>query len=249
MPAKPQPPVRPVPIPGLFVTGTDTGVGKTIVAGAIAAWFRSRGAQVSVLKPIATGCERRREGLVSPDAEFLAHCADAPHPLDLVCPVRYAEPLAPAVAAEREGRPVDWAAVQRSLDLLTRDSDVIVIEGVGGAMVPLDEKHTVLDLVKWLDLTTVIVARPGLGTINHTLLTAAAVRTVGPVGGVVINRYPAEAAGVAEETNPRAIEKWGRTSVLCIVPDEPFAASPPALPPGVVAAVEPVDWWRFTRSA
>ena len=249
MPQKPPPPVRPVTIPGLFVTGTDTGVGKTVVAGAIAAWFRSRGSRVAVLKPIATGCERRREGFVSPDAEFLAHCADAAHPLDLICPVRYAEPLAPAVAAERAGQPVDWAAVQRSLDLLTRDSDVLVVEGVGGAMVPLDEKYVVLDLVKWLDLTSVIVARPGLGTISHTLLTATALRTVGRVAGVVINRYPAEAAGIAEETNPRAIEKWGRTSVLCVVPDEPVAASPPALPPGIVAAVEPVDWWRFTRSA
>ena len=249
MPAKPEAPLRPVSIPGLFVTGTDTGVGKTVVAGAVAAWFRSRGSRVAVLKPIATGCERRREGLVSPDAEFLAHCADTPHPLDLVCPVRYAEPLAPAVAAERAGQPVEWTAVQRSLDLLTRDSDVIIVEGVGGAMVPLDQHHTVLDLVKWLGLTTVIVARPGLGTISHTLLTAAALRTVGRVGGVVINRYPAAAADVAEETNPRAIEKWGRVPVLCVVPDEPLAASAPALPSGVVAAVEPVDWWRFTRSA
>ena len=249
MPATPQPPLRPVTIPGLFVTGTDTGVGKTVVAGAIAAWFRSRGARVAVLKPIATGCERRREGLVSPDAEFLAHCADAAHPLDLICPIRYVEPLAPAIAAERAGQQVDWAAVQRSLDLLTRDSDVIVVEGVGGAMVPLDEKHTVLDLVKWLGLASVIVARPGLGTISHTLLTVAALRPVAEVAGVVINRYPAEAAGLAEETNPRAIERWGRVPVLGVVPDEPFADSRPALPPGIVAAVEPVDWWQFTRSA
>ena len=247
MPAMPEPPVRPVTLPGLFVTGTDTGVGKTVVAGAIAAWFRSRGSRVAVLKPIATGCEHRREGLVSPDAEFLAHCADASHPLDLVCPVRYAEPLAPAVAAEREGRPVDWAAVQRSLDLLMRDSDVLVVEGVGGPMVPLDEKHTVLDLVKWLGLTTVVVARPGLGTISHTLLTTSALRTVGRVAGVVINRYPADTAGIAEETNPRAIERWGRVPVLCVVPDEPGTGATPALPPGIVAAIEPVDWWRFTR--
>ena len=249
MPAKPPPPIRPVTLPGLFVTGTDTGVGKTVVAGAIAAWFRSRGSRVAVLKPIATGCERRREGLVSPDAEFLAHCADAPHPLDLICPVRYAEPLAPAVAADREGRPVDWAAVQRSIDLITKDSDVLIVEGVGGAMVPLDEKHTVLDLVKWLGLTIVVVARPGLGTISHTLLTVSALRPVGGVAGVVINRYPAEAAGVAEETNPRAIEKWGRVPVLCVVPDEPApAGAPPALPPGIVAAVDPVDWWGFART-
>src|SRR5213078_1197670 len=116
--------LNPVPIPGLFVTGTDTGVGKTVIAGAIAQWFARRGAPVAVCKPIATGCVRRREGLVSEDAEFLAHCADARHPLDLICPQRYVEPLAPAVAAERAGQPVDWAAIQRAIDLMSRDSDV-----------------------------------------------------------------------------------------------------------------------------
>ena len=81
--------IRRCPIPGLFVTGTDTGVGKTVVAGGIADWFRRQGTRVAVLKPIATGCEWRREGLVSADAEFLAHCADSPHPLDLISPQRY----------------------------------------------------------------------------------------------------------------------------------------------------------------
>ena len=237
--------IRRCPIPGLFVTGTDTGVGKTVVAGAIAAWFRRQGNRVAVLKPIATGCERRREGLVSTDAEFLAHCADSTHPLDLICPQRYAEPLAPAVAAERAGQPVDWAAVQRSLDLLTRDSDVIIVEGVGGVMVPLDERHTVLDLVKWLGLPTVVVAKPGLGTLNHTLLTVEALRPVGRVTGVVVNRYPAENAGVAEETNPRVISKWGRTPVLAIVPDELVPDGPAALPPSIVGAVETVDWHQI----
>src|SRR5436309_1284266 len=96
-------PLSPVTIPGLFITGTDTGVGKTVVAGAIADWFRRRHRRVGVWKPVATGCVRRREGLVSEDAEFLAHCADAAFPLDMICPQRYAEPLAPAVAAERAG--------------------------------------------------------------------------------------------------------------------------------------------------
>src|SRR3982751_719114 len=101
--------LRRVSIPSLLVTGTDTGVGKTLVAAAIGDWFRRQGAKVAVLKPCATGCVKRREGLVSEDAEFLAHCADARHPLDLICPQRYVEPLAPAVAAERTGQPVDWA--------------------------------------------------------------------------------------------------------------------------------------------
>ena len=239
--------LRPLSIPGLFVTGTDTGVGKTWVAGGIARWFHRRGRRVAVSKPVATGCERRREGLVSEDAELLAHCADARHPLDLICPQRYAEPLAPAIAAERAGEPVDWAVVQRSLDLMSRDSDVIVVEGVGGLMVPLDSKHTVLDLARWLGVPAVVVARPALGTINHTLLTTAALKAAGvKVAGVVVNRYPAESPGVVEETNPRAIEKWGKVPVLCVAPHEPKTGFD--LPPGVIAAIELVDWERFTRT-
>jgi dethiobiotin synthetase len=237
--------LRPSPIPGLFVTGTDTGVGKTVIAGAIADWFRRRGTKVAVLKPIATGCERRREGLVSADAEFLAHCADTRHPLDLVCPQRYAEPLAPAVAAEREGRPVDWSAVQRSIDLMCRGSDVLIVEGVGGVMVPLDERHTVIDLIRWLGLSTVVVSRAGLGAINHSLLTVDAIRSAAAVGGVVINRYPQDVAGVAEESNPRVIERWSRVPVLCLVPDESIIF--PSISPGITAAVDSVDWERLAE--
>jgi dethiobiotin synthetase len=236
----------PLPLPGLFVTGTDTGVGKTWIAGAIADWFRRRGSRVAVLKPAATGCEHRREGLVSEDAELLAHCADARFPLDLICPQRYAEPLAPAIAAERAKEPLDWETVQRSIRLMSRESDVMVVEGVGGVLVPMDAKHTVLDVARWLRVPTVVVARPNLGTINHTLLTVNALRTAGvKVAGVVVNRYPTDVVGVAEETNPRAIEKWGKVPVLCVVPDEPRVGA--GLPAGVIAAVEPVDWDGLTR--
>jgi dethiobiotin synthetase len=224
----------------LFITGTDTGVGKTVVAGAIANWFHRRGARVAVLKPMATGCVRRREGLVSEDAEFLAHCADARHPLDLICPQRFLEPLAPAVAAERAGTPVDWAAVQRSIDLMCRESHVLIVEGVGGVMVPLDQRHTVLDLANWLGLSAVVVARPGLGTINHTRLTVEALRSRTKVAGIVVNRYPAENPGLAEETNLRALEKWGRVPLLCVVPDEPVPET--RIPANIAGVVAAVDW-------
>lgn len=235
----------PLSIPGLLVTGTDTGVGKTVIAGAIADWFRRHRLAVGVCKPAGSGCVNRREGLVSEDAEFLAHCADTHHPLDVVCPVRYAEPLAPAVAAERIGEPLDWSAVGRSLAAISRDSDVMVVEGVGGLMVPMDPQHTFLDVARWLKIPAVIVARPALGTINHTLLTAAALREAGvKVAGVVINRYRAETPTVAEETNLRAIERWGKVPVLAIVPDCPTPITTD-LPADVVAAIEPVDWARL----
>src|SRR5882672_4803106 len=102
--------IHPISIPGLFVTAIDTEVGKTVVAGAIANYFLRQGARIAVSKPVATGCVSRREGLVSEDAEFLASCADARFPLDLICPQRYKEPLAPAVAADRAGQPIDWEA-------------------------------------------------------------------------------------------------------------------------------------------
>jgi dethiobiotin synthetase len=228
-------------IPGLLVTGTDTGIGKTVIAGAIADWFRRRGARVAVCKPCGSGCVHRREGLVSEDAEFLAHCADSAHPLDLVCPVRYAEPLAPAIAAQRAKQPLDWEAISRSIRLMSKGSDMMIVEGIGGIMVPMDEQYTMLDVAKWLKIPAVVVARPGLGTINHTLLTVKALRDAGvTVAGVVINRYPQDLASVAEETNPAAIEKWSRTPVLCLTPDEPIIAG--KLPAGIVSAVENVDW-------
>jgi dethiobiotin synthetase len=229
-------------IPGLFVTATDTEVGKTVIAGAIAHYFFRRGKRVAAFKPLASGCVHRREGLVSEDAELLASCCDSPFPLDMIAPIRYSEPLAPAVAAERAKEPPDWSAAQRSLELMQRDSDVIIVEGVGGIMTPLDNKHTALDLAKWLGLPTIIVARPSLGTINHTLLTIDALRRGNvKVAGVVINRYPAESASVAEETNPRAIEKWGKTNILAIVPNIPTLRRPP-LPGGLLAPIEAVDW-------
>jgi dethiobiotin synthetase len=234
--------LKPVPIPGLLILGTDTGVGKTLVAGAIAHWFVRQARRVAVCKPCATGCIHHRGGLVSPDAEFLAHYADTKHPLDMVCPQRYAEALAPAVAAERARQGLDWPAIDASLQTMSRDADVMIVEGVGGVMVPMDAKHTFLDVAAWLKLPAVIVARPGLGSINHTLLTCLALRSRKvPIAGVVVNRYPPETPPTVEETNPRAMEKWGKTSVLCLVPD---VAAPlaPSLPPDVIAAINTVDW-------
>jgi dethiobiotin synthetase len=240
--------LQPLRGPGLFVTATDTGVGKTVVSAAIASYFRHRGRRAGVCKPAATGCRTDREGLISEDAEFLAHHADSDFPLDLVCPQRYTEPLAPAVAAEREKRPLDWESIDRSLRLISSRSDVTIVEGVGGILVPMDARHTVLDMARWLALPTVIVARPNLGTINHTLLTIQALRSANvPIAGVVINRYPADGAGVAEETNPRAIEKWGKVPVLCLVPE---AAGPlvPYLPTDITAPIGTVEWEAKTQT-
>ena len=223
--------------PGLFITGTDTGVGKTVIAAAIANWFFRRGKKVGVCKIAATGCERRGDELVSEDAESLSCASGGIFPLDVICPIRYIEPLAPAVAAERAGQPMDWLLLQSSLSTMASSSDVMVVEGVGGVMVPMDEQHTVLDVARWLALPTIVVARPGLGTINHTLLTVNALRSAGVrVAGVVVNRYQVDSFDVAQQTNVRAIEKWGKVPVLCVVND------------GNVDAIESVDWTQAACS-
>jgi len=232
-------------IPGLFITGTDTGVGKTVIAGAIANWFSRRRVRVAASKPVATGCVHRREGLVSEDAEFLAAAGDVRFPLDLICPQRYVEPLAPAVAAERAKQPLDWDEISRSIRLMSAEADVLIVEGVGGIMVPLDRQKLVLDLAVELGLPAVVVARAGLGTINHTLLTVHALESAGvPLAGVVINGYPVDSAGVAEETNAQAIERWSGVPVLCTVPRGPEPLKP-QLTPDIHAAIETVDWSRF----
>jgi dethiobiotin synthetase len=206
---------------GVFVTGTDTGVGKTVAAGAIVHQLRQAGIKVGVFKPIATGCELRREGLVSRDAEFLAHCSDTVSPLEQINPIRFREPLAPLAAADRAKSDINWDEMQLSYRNIVKQHDLVVVEGIGGAMVPIQKDYLVLDLMVDLSLPVVIVARSGLGTINHTLLTLEACRQRKlQVLGIVINRYQADSADIAEETNPRVIAEVGRIPVLAVLPDD-----------------------------
>lgn len=210
-------------IPALFITGTDTGVGKTLVTAAIAEALIQRGVRVAVLKPIATGCEPRGAELFSEDAHFLARAARAPQLDASICPVRYVEPLAPAVAAERAGRPIDWAAIATAQTRLESTAEILLIEGVGGILVPLDSQHTVLDLASALRVPTIIVARAGLGTINHTLLTLQALRSRQiPIAGIILNgRSPSP--DLAERTNPSALQRWAAADILCSIPLSPRA--------------------------
>ena len=242
--------LRPSSVRGLIVSGTDTGVGKTVLAGCIARVLRGQGRRPAVFKPVASGCQPLREGLVSEDAMFLAWCAGTPHAIADVCPQRYREALAPAVAAEVEGRAVDWAAVDRSFAWMCRDADCAVVEGVGGLLVPMDERHTFADVASSLGLPVVVVARAALGTINHTLLTLEALRSRGiEVAGVVINRYPQDQPTLAEESAARSIERWGRTRVLTVVPDAKMEMGDedraPRIPGSVLDAVAQVDWWAL----
>ena len=171
----------------------------------------------------------------------------------MICPQRYSEPLAPAVAAERAGRPLEWESINAALNVMAKDSDVMVVEGIGGVMVPMDAKYTFLDVIAWLGAPVVIVARPDLGTINHTLLTIMALRSrQARISGVVVNGYPTDTPTAAQETNPRVIEKRGKTPILCIVPQvqmpKDLLHSAP-IPAAVAAAIATVDWMCLTAGA
>jgi dethiobiotin synthetase len=227
---------------GVFVTGTDTEVGKTLVAGAIARQLRYAGRRVEVFKPVATGCRRDRHGLVSADAEFLAACADSRRTLAEITPVRYAAAAAPNVAARRERRPVDLEAIFRQCAQLEGAAEAVIVEGIGGLLCPITDEFWVAHLARLMGLPVVIVARAGLGTVNHTLLTLHAARSAGlQVAGVVINRYRVEPpssggpqtstltysrgdADLAMSTNPQQIAQLGAVKVLAIVPDDPSSS-------------------------
>lgn len=178
--------------PGCFVTGTDTGAGKTVVSRALLLGLRARGVDVAAMKPIETGV-----GPAGPlDALALAEAAGGRDPLEDVCPLRFAMPAAPTVAAAAEGRAVDLDRVERAFARLSRRAEFVVVEGAGGLLVPVAERTSMADLALRLGLPAVIVARAALGTINHTLLSveAAERRGLALVGVVISHAEPAPSA-------------------------------------------------------
>ncbi|MGQ9688259.1 MAG: dethiobiotin synthase [Desulfobaccales bacterium] len=213
-------------VKGVFVTGTDTGVGKTWIAAGLTAVLRRWGLSACYFKPVQSGCPEEDGRLIPTDAVFARELAGLTDPLELLTPITLRLPLAPGVAAAREGVKVDLERVARARLELSRRYDLLVTEGAGGLYVPLiNTNFLVLDMIKWLHLPLIVVARPGLGTINHTALTVKAAQHAGvPVAGVVINRYP-ERPSVAEETNPGVIAAITGVPILGKVPDIPEISS------------------------
>jgi dethiobiotin synthetase len=229
---------------GFFVTGTDTGVGKTLVSGGIAHILRNAGKRVGVFKPVASGCRRNFEGLINADAEFLQACSHCDFDLEVINPVRYLAPAAPIVCEEHEDRQVDFGAIETAYNRICAESDVMIVEGVGGLRVPISQGVDVIELAKAFDLPLIIVTRPDLGTINHTLLTIDAAKNAGlAIAGLVISGYNAETAGLAEETLPQVLSEWGQTPILTIVPfDEESDVENGKLGELTVEALGDCDW-------
>lgn len=176
--------------PGLFFTGTDTGVGKTYVAALAARALAASGHRVGVYKPVASGCRMGPEGLIADDAVALWEACGRRGTLEHVCPQRFAAPLAPHLAARAEGREIDAELLRNGLEYWRERSDVIVVEGAGGLMSPLTDEEYVADLALDLRYPLIIVARNALGTIHQmlcTLIAAATFREGLDVAGVVLN--------------------------------------------------------------
>jgi len=207
-------------IPGLFVTGTDTGVGKTYVAALIVRCLAAAGYRVGVYKPVASGCRKEGDELISDDALTLWEAAGRPGRLQQVCPQRFVAPLAPHLAAVTEGRQLDEGLFARGIESWYDQSDVLVVEGVGGLMCPLGEKRYVADLARELAFPLVVVARNALGTINLTLQTLIAAAAFDPplaVAGVVLNQSHAPTDDPSKASNRRELEVRCRSPLLAEV--------------------------------
>lgn len=202
---------------GIFITGTDTGVGKSVVAATLARLLRMKGINVGVMKPVTSGCREEDGRLVSDDAWLLCRAAGVSCSDD-VAPYLLREPLAPAEAAKLDGVRLDFARIRESYGRLAASHDFVIVEGAGGLMVPLAGGLLVADLVRELELPLLVVARPGLGTINHTLLTCFSAQQMGlPVAGVIVNNFPAS-PGPAERSAAHQIGSLCGAPVLGVWP-------------------------------
>ena len=221
---------------GIFITGTDTGVGKTLVAAGLAAWLRAQGVNVGVMKPIASGGRRRiiggRARWCSEDARLLAQAAGIDLDWPLINPVCFRDPLAPYAAAKRENRALEWRPIDAAYAALCRRHDALIVEGIGGLLVPLTRTATVSDLIRRLRVPCLIVARARLGTLNHTLLTVRQAQRDGlTVAGVVLNASepPASDPGarLAARTNPEILRACLSVPLLGVLPHLPRGSRAP----------------------
>jgi dethiobiotin synthetase len=198
---------------GIFVTGTGTEVGKTVVAAAIARTLAAKGVRVTVFKPAVTGVEEPGEA----DHALLRRASGSEQSDDQIAPYRYGPPASPHLAAELAGERIEPSRLLEAARAAAAGAEQLVCEGVGGLMVPLNGDYLVRDLARELGLPLAVAARPGLGTINHTLLTLEAARSSGlDVAAVVLTPWPREPDSI-QLSNRRTLESLGGAPV-CVLP-------------------------------
>jgi dethiobiotin synthetase len=222
---------------GLFVTGTDTGAGKTVLAAALIAAARERGLTVGACKPVVTGLDDPPDPDWPHDHELLSAASGLN--ADDVARERFGPPVSPHLAAQIAGRELSLHALARAARAAGEGVDLLVVEGVGGLLVPLTHDASVRDLAVDLGVPLVVAARPGLGTISHTLLTLEAARTAGlDVAAVVLTPWP-DGPGMVEESNRETIARIGGVEVDVLARVE--RADPALL--AAAGAVLPVERW------
>lgn len=199
---------------GIFVVGTDTGVGKTLVSAGLVWALRRRGLNVGVMKPVESGVA----GQAHADAELLRRAAGSSDPLTDISPYRFGPPLAPLVAARRQRTRISLATIVQRFHRLARRHDIVVVEGVGGLMVPLTETKTTLDLAKALGLPLLLVIGNKLGAINHALMTVQVAKYQGLrfLGGVI--NQTSRAQDDAIRTNPKVLHELLKFPCWAVVP-------------------------------
>jgi dethiobiotin synthetase len=254
--------------PGLFITGSDTGVGKTHVAAMIARALRAQGVAVGVYKPVATGCEaqavsssnakksargsastrqvrgtsaRGKPRLISDDAQLLWHAAGTPGKLDRVCPQMFGAPLAPHLAAAAEGRLVDAKLLRSGVDYWRRQSDIVIVEGAGGLLSPITAEEYNADLARDLGYPLLVVVPNRIGAINQalqTLIAAATFQEGLDIAGIVLNQTSSDAGD-----DPSVASNAQEINQRCV---PPLLAS---VPFGKNRFEPAVDWRRVLQIA
>jgi len=216
---------------GFFVTGTDTGVGKTVITAALIKTIGLLGIRACGMKPIETGCKRsnfkfqisnfkfKDRMLIPSDGMFLKEIAGMDSSIDLIAPICFESPLAPLPASELEGVPVDLGKIQKAYTDLSKNYDAIIVEGIGGLLVPIKRDYFVLDLARDFGLPIIVVSRPGLGTLNHTMLTVNyAIKEGLNVAGIIINYNRPYRDTLAEDSNPEIIKQISTVPLIGVFP-------------------------------
>jgi dethiobiotin synthetase len=227
---------------GLLLTGTDTGVGKTVVAAAVVRLLRRQGHDCRVCKPVATGASQVAGRWLSEDTQRLAEAAGQSDSYERITPWVFPEPVAPAVAARLAGTVLTLSAVVSAVRSQYVPGGALIVEGIGGLLCPLTEGETVADLAVALGLPLVVVTRRSLGTLNHTLLTLEAASSRGlTVAGIVVNET-VPPSGLADQTNVVELQRRIAVPLLGVVPFQDgreIDAGP---------ALAEVDWWRLCQT-
>ena len=215
---------------GVFVTGTDTEVGKTIVTAGLVRLLINDGLDVGVMKPIETGCPKKNGRLVPRDAAFLKFISGSKDGLSLINPYRFSKPLAPLIAAEIDHKEIKIGNISLAYEKLKEKHDITFVEGAGGLLVPLTGKLTNLDLILKLALPIIVVVASKLGAVNHTLLTLNWAKENGiKIIGLVINQpnlNPSPRKNLAVKTNPMLIRSFSGVPILGEVPHIPLISRP-----------------------